>query len=87
MIAFKRVYKESEVIGRERVGVGRSKCKVVKWLSEEVSVWPKVESSSVVLTAMEVDSTAVVGNFDDGEGHYILTFTPRGHYAYRVKNI
>ena len=28
-----------------------------------------------------------VGNIDDGEGHYIVTFTPRGHCAYRVKNI
>ena len=31
--------------------------------------------------------TPGVGNFDDGEGHYIFTYTPRGHYAYRVKNI
>ena len=28
-----------------------------------------------------------VGNFDDGEGHYIFTFTLEGHYAYAVKNI
>ena len=32
-------------------------------------------------------STAGVGDFDDGEGHKIFTFTPKGHYAYRVKNI
>ena len=26
-------------------------------------------------------STTGVGNYDDGEGHYILTFTLEGHYA------
>ena len=30
---------------------------------------------------------AGVGNFDDGEDHYISTFTPEGHYAYTVKHI
>ena len=25
-----------------------------------------------------------VGNFDDGEGHYISTLTPEGHIAYTV---
>ena len=49
-------------------------------------------SVNPIVFAVESNSPHVspipgVGNFDDGEGHYILTFTPEGHYAYRVKNI
>ena len=29
-------------------------------------------------------TTAGVGNFDDGEGHYISIFTPEGHIPYTV---
>ena len=32
-------------------------------------------------------SKAGVGNFVDGKGHYIFTFTLEGHYAYTVKYI
>ena len=34
----------------------------------------------------EIHSGPGVGNFDDGEGHYIFTVTPGGHNAYTVKN-
>ena len=34
---------------------------------------------------IRLNSTAGVGSFDDGKGHYMFTFTLEGHYAYRVK--
>ena len=38
-------------------------------------------------TGLTVLLRSGMGNCDDGEGHYIFTFTPRGQYTYRVKNI
>ena len=55
------------------------KCKILKRDGAKITV-------EVLDTGNVRTYRSGVGNYDDGEGHYIFTFTPRGHYAYRVKN-
>ena len=52
--------------------------RVTKTRAEEVTI-------SLCLPKKKCRSISGLGNYDDGEGHYIFTFTTRGHYAYTKK--
>ena len=41
----------------------------------------------ILLLSLTLYSNSGVGNYDDGEGHYIFTFTLEGHYVLKQSKI